>query len=53
MATETLTNGIKLQIAHDFLSLRLGNGRTITAGRSGEKASGEEGDDTQRWGLHT
>lgn len=37
----TLQNGAKLQVAFDYLSLKLGNGRTITAGRSGERATGD------------
>jgi len=39
--TKTLSTGAKLQVAFDYLSLKLGNGRTITAGRSGEKFSGD------------
>ena len=39
--TSALSNGIKLQVSFDFLSLKLGNARTLTAGRSGEKASGD------------
>lgn len=39
--TKTLTTGAKMQVAFDFISLKLGNGRTLTSGRSGEKASGD------------
>lgn len=39
--TRTLDNGITLQVSFDFLTLRLGNGRVITTGRSGEKFTGD------------
>lgn len=39
--TTPLPNGSTLQVSHDFLTLRLGNGRVITTGRSGEKFTGD------------
>ncbi len=39
--TKTLTCGAKLQVSFHFISLKLSNGRTLTSGRGGEKASGD------------
>ena len=41
MGSKTFSNGVRILVNHDYISLTLGNGRTLTASRNGEKSRGD------------